>query len=394
MRIGIITGEYPPMEGGVGDFTQQLGQTLATQGHEVYVLTGQDETSPISTEKKLTIHRQVRDWGWASHSQIMRWIKQIQPDVIDIQYQAAAYQLRGGICLFPRWQRRNLTIPVVTTFHDLRPPYLFPKAGEMREWAICQMAQYSGGIITTNDDDYTSLTTTLLDKEPKPQIRLIPIGSNIAPAPPGGYDRSNWRARHGFGEEELLLGFFGFLNRSKGVETLVKATAKLLKEGIPVRLIFIGGRTGSSDLTNVDYANEIDELIKEVGIADRVLHTGYSMPADVSAALLATDLCVLPYLDGASLRRGTLHACLTHGLAIITTTPKTPAPQLQDGKAMRLVPPENSDALAEVILDLWKHPDACAALRKNAAALAHEFSWDRIAAHTLEFFSSLAGKRP
>jgi glycosyltransferase involved in cell wall biosynthesis len=59
-----------------------------------------------------------------------------------------------------------------------------------------------------------------------------------------------------------------------------------------------------------------------------------------------------------------------------------------------VVPPENSDALAEVILDLWKHPDACAALRKNAAALAHEFSWDRIAAHTLEFFSSLAGKRP
>jgi hypothetical protein len=40
---------------------------------------------PSALKKKLTIHRQVRDWGWASHSQIMRWIKQIQPDVIDIQ---------------------------------------------------------------------------------------------------------------------------------------------------------------------------------------------------------------------------------------------------------------------------------------------------------------------
>ncbi len=394
MRIGIITGEYPPMEGGVGDFTQQLGQTLVTQGHEVYVLAGQDETSPLSSENHLTIHRQVRDWGWAAHSQIMRWVKQTQPDVINIQYQAAAYQLRGGICLFPRWQRRNLTIPVVTTFHDLRPPYLFPKAGAMREWAICQMAQYSSGIITTNDDDYTELTAELIDKEPKPQIRLIPIGSNIAPMPPAGYDRANWRARHNFGEEELLLGFFGFLNRSKGVETLVKATAKLIQDGVPARLVFIGGRTGSSDLTNAAYANEIDALIAEVGITDHVLHTGYSMPADVSAALLATDLCVLPYLDGASLRRGTLHACLAHGLAIVTTTPKTPDPQLQDGKALRLVPPGDSDALAGAILDLWNHPDTCVTLRKNAALLAHEFSWDRIAAHTIEFFSSLAGKRP
>jgi hypothetical protein len=29
MRIGIITGEYPPMEGGVGAFTQELSLRMS-----------------------------------------------------------------------------------------------------------------------------------------------------------------------------------------------------------------------------------------------------------------------------------------------------------------------------------------------------------------------------
>ena len=39
MRIAIITGEYPPMEGGVGDFTYHLSRTLSAQGHDLCILT-------------------------------------------------------------------------------------------------------------------------------------------------------------------------------------------------------------------------------------------------------------------------------------------------------------------------------------------------------------------
>ena len=40
MKIGLVTGEYPPMEGGVGAFTQELGQALAALGHENHIITG------------------------------------------------------------------------------------------------------------------------------------------------------------------------------------------------------------------------------------------------------------------------------------------------------------------------------------------------------------------
>ena len=39
MRIGLVTGEYPPLEGGVGAFTEQLARALHARGHEIHVIT-------------------------------------------------------------------------------------------------------------------------------------------------------------------------------------------------------------------------------------------------------------------------------------------------------------------------------------------------------------------
>ncbi|MGD2078362.1 MAG: glycosyltransferase, partial [Chloroflexota bacterium] len=39
LKIGLVTGEYPPMEGGVGAFTHELATALSHLGHEVHVVT-------------------------------------------------------------------------------------------------------------------------------------------------------------------------------------------------------------------------------------------------------------------------------------------------------------------------------------------------------------------
>ncbi len=45
MRIGMITGEYPPMQGGIGAYTRILAGEMAAQGHEVFVLSRTGTTS-------------------------------------------------------------------------------------------------------------------------------------------------------------------------------------------------------------------------------------------------------------------------------------------------------------------------------------------------------------
>ena len=41
MKIGLITGEFPPMPGGVGDFTRSLAEALRKRGHEIHILSRQ-----------------------------------------------------------------------------------------------------------------------------------------------------------------------------------------------------------------------------------------------------------------------------------------------------------------------------------------------------------------
>src|SRR5438105_13054936 len=53
--------------------------------------------------------------------------------VVHVQYQAAAFGMTLPVHLLPRYFRRRAPgRKVFVTFHDLKVPYLFPKAGRLR----------------------------------------------------------------------------------------------------------------------------------------------------------------------------------------------------------------------------------------------------------------------
>src|SRR6185436_10183764 len=75
-------------------------------------------------------------------------------DLLHIQYQPGAFQLKGAIHLLPYWlRRRRPGVRVVTTFHDLRVPYLFPKAGPLRPFAVQALLRGSQGAIFVDAAD-------------------------------------------------------------------------------------------------------------------------------------------------------------------------------------------------------------------------------------------------
>jgi glycosyltransferase involved in cell wall biosynthesis len=389
MKIGIITGEYPPMEGGVGDYTRELSKSLLRLGHRVHILTSSQPNAIDSDNPSPEICYEIRNWSILQCiPQIKQWLQDTDLDIINIQYQAAAYQMEGTINLLPKWLKITHGPSCVVTFHDLLPPYLFPKAGPLREWSIWYLARHARGVITTNEADRQKLIRHLGSSHPP--IGLIPIGSNIPTNPPQNYTPAEWRKKHNVLENDILLGFFGFMNRNKGVDILISAVSRLYHAGIPVKLVFIGGRTGTSDITNSAYAKHIDARIEDEGIASIVLHTGFVLPEEVSAALLAVDLCTLPYLEGASLRHGTLHAALTHGCAIITTKSTEVNPLLEQG-AVFLIPPDNTEALVEAIIQLNKNAEMRSSLKAQAIKLARSFSWESIAEETARFFNQCTG---
>lgn len=388
MRLAMVTGEYPPDQGGVGDFTARLSEALAEAGHVVHVLTDTAHAPHHEApHANLTIHRVVRGWGWRCWRELMDWGTRLGCAVFNVQFQTAAYGMHPAVNLFPWYLHKRPSRPrVIVTFHDLRVPYLFPKAGSLRRWVVMALARWADGVIVTTREDEQQLLSSGLRL---PCLARIPIGSNIVPHLPCGYDRQKWRARWGVGTDDFVLGYFGFLNARKGGEELIRVLAKLVGEGIPAHVLLIGGQVGSSDPTNAAYADRVERLIVQLGLQDRVHRTGFITSEEVSANLMAVDVCVLPYREGVSLRHGSLHACLAHGLPIVTTWPAVESPEFRDGETMLLVPVGDVEAMAAAVKRLLVDLPLRERLGRAAKMLAQEFTWERIAARTAEFCSQV-----
>jgi glycosyltransferase involved in cell wall biosynthesis len=382
LRCLTISGEYPPMQGGVADYTHILGQHLERLGADIHVLTSLDAAAPPCDDAH--VHPNIESWGWRElYGAVRRLLRQLEPDVISIQYQAAAYRLHPAINVLPL---RFRDTPIVTTFHDLRVPYLFPKAGPLRQEAVWLLARHSKAVITTNGADRAVLAA----RRGMPAIHEIPIGSNVAKRLPEAFDRAQWRAAWGLPSSGMVLCYFGFLNPTKGGEDLMRCLASLVRRGVDAHLVMIGGTIGASDPANEAYLASVLALVSHLGLQARVHWTDYLPDTEVSAAFALSDLCVLPYRDGASLRRGSLMAAMAHGMPILSTEPESPVRELDDGGNIRLVPRGSPTALAEAAWELWQDPPTLRRLAEGAKELSVRFRWEGIAKRTLEVLHAAA----
>lgn len=374
MKIGIITGEYPPMQGGVGAYTRLLAHELTRQGHSVSLFStqsAQEETLPLMNE--------VTGWGLSSLLAIKKWAQAQRLDILNLQFQTAAYQMSPWIHFLPDFIRH---IPVVTTFHDLRFPYLFPKAGPLRNWIVMHLARSSAGVIVTNHEDMAQL-------QHLSRVTMIPIGSNILHRPSADFDAMWWREKAGIVDADMVLAYFGMINRSKGVDVLFRSLAAL-RGGLNVHLLMIGSRVGTSDRTNQGFALEIDELIADLGLADCVHWTGFVSEQEVSCYLRCADAVVLPFLDGASFRRGSLMAAVYTGCPIITTEAVVSIPEFVHGENMLLVQVGDSAVLARAISNFYADMSHLSqSLREGALRLASRFEWSLVSNDYAKFFAGL-----
>ncbi len=394
------------MEGGVGAFTAELARALHQMGNTLHIITSREARPPdaprrfSATREPIPLdfaqlHPYVHRWRWPSLGSIADIVLRYELDVVNIQYQPAAFNMNSASINFLPWRLKNVAKTAVT-FHDLRVPYLFPKAGWLRQTAVNFLARPADGIIATNPADYQSLLPTIqspffqrrgAEAQREKPVAQIAIGSNITAHPTNHIEIAEIRRGLELNDEDVLLGYFGFLNESKGADTLIQALAQLDDR---FHLLFIGGQTGASDASNNQaFLAGLQAQIEALGLAERVHWTGFLTDARVSAHLQAADMLVMPYRDGASLRRGTLMAALAHGRPLITTEPQAPTPQLRPGENCCLVPVEDAAALVTAVQTLASDQKLREAIGQGAAQLAQHFSWEKIAQETAVFYESL-----
>ncbi|MBU6333028.1 MAG: glycosyltransferase family 4 protein [Chloroflexi bacterium] len=378
-HIALLTGEYPPQPGGVGDYTWHLAGALGRTGWRTTVLTGAGPAAPGVCRLPLA------GWGPTAWRVLRAALAALQPDILHIQYQTGAYQMRPLVNLLPWLLRRRL--PVAVTAHDVLVPYLFPRAGALREWVNRRLFGDAVLTIATNQAD----AQTLRAWHPEPaRVACIPIGSNIAVASDARARGSAYRTTLGLADDAALVGFFGLISRTKGLIELLDALARL---PATAHLVVIGGASPNED--DQQFAAAVRRHAERLGLTSRLHITGHLPPADVSAWLLACDLIALPFSDGASFRRGSLLAALTHGTPLVTTgAGGIAAPDgrvLRDGHEVALVPPGDAAALAAALERLLADRPTAACIGSAGQAFSQAFGWDAIATQHIERYRQIVG---
>jgi glycosyltransferase involved in cell wall biosynthesis len=377
MRVLMISPHYPPDASGVGDYVALLARHLTAIDARTTIATsrGHAETG----DGRVTVLPVIDDWGWPSLPRLCALALAGRYDLVHIQYQNEMYRRSAAITALPLALRAlSPRTPVVVTVHDYGTPW--PRwlraraiAGPYGKAWFLVMLRAAARIILTNEQDEWRFTRQR-PHYPVPPSRyaVVPVGSNL-PEPPA----------HESGDVVggLSVGYFGFVNPAKGVETLLAAFAAVRRSHPAARLTMICALRDDDA-----YQATIRRKLKTLGLSDGVTVTG-ELPDTVAAGALACcALVVLPFRDGVSLRRTTLMAALTLGRPVISTRSVVPPEALRDGRDLALVPPGDAPALARAIVALLDDPEERARLGANAREAAREFAWPAITSRTLDVY--------
>lgn len=205
------------------------------------------------------------------------------------------------------------------------------------------------------------------------------------------------------------LLFVGRVSPEKGIHTLVEAFHLVVKRFPGATLDLVGPRADlperflvglSSDplVRNLrrfyapdgvpNYQRAIDELIRDLGVGASVRFSGGLPHRDLIARYRSADIVVNPSLSesfGISMVEGM--AC---GVPVVGAAVGGMRETIVDGATGRLVPPEDSDALAGAIMDIWENPNLARQMseagRERAVAV---FSWRARASRILAAYRSV-----
>lgn len=167
----------------------------------------------------------------------------------------------------------------------------------------------------------------------------------------------------------------GRLEEQKGHTYLLQAMRKILQEQ-QVSLVIVG--TGSLE-------QALQSQVERLGLQGTVYFLGHRH--DVAALLAYADLLVLP-----SLWEGfptILLEAMAQGTTVIATAVAGSSELVKNGETGLLVPPRNSDLLAQAILTLLKNPEQAQKLAKNAKDFARQFTIDKTAAQYAALYQEI-----
>jgi glycosyltransferase involved in cell wall biosynthesis len=174
-------------------------------------------------------------------------------------------------------------------------------------------------------------------------------------------------------QARYMVLFAGRLLPIKGLETLIAAATELKRRGIDLEVL-IGGP--SREVAGIgDYGAHLQRLIDASGAPARLI--GLIPFHEMREYLAACDLLVAPSVRE-SLNKTVIEAAAVGTPAVVTRTSGV-AYYVEQHASGRLIAPRDPQALADAIAVALTDPAPLEAVRARCAALASEFTAERVA---------------
>jgi glycosyltransferase involved in cell wall biosynthesis len=231
--------------------------------------------------------------------------------------------------------------------------------------------RYAGGFISNSSAGMSFLTTTLGVSQDR--CRLIRNGVEILePQVP----RNEWRAKHGFGDKQILVSMVANITSAKGHVTLLKAWRLVLDSIAPENpepMLLLVGREGNA-------VSNVRKVIDDLGLNSAVHLLG--QVKDIASHLNAIDLFVF-----SSQKEGCPNAVLEAmgaGLPVVASDIDGTRDAL-GGDYEFLFEPGNPQECARMISALLSSPEECVRLGAlNKQRVEALFSTERMCQETID----------
>ena len=406
MRILIYSYNYYPEPIGIAPLMTELAEGLAKRGHEVRVVTAM----PNYPERQIYEGYRGKFYcnEYKNGVQIQRsyvWIRP-QPNLLDRIMLDASFVVTSFLPALSGWRPEVIlstspslpvcvpaallgwlrACPVVLNLQDILPEAaihvgLLKNKFLIKVFTILEkFAYHSASKISVIADGFVeNLLSKGVDAD---KIEQIPNWVDVNFIRPLPKENNPFRETHNL-KGKFVVQYSGNIALTQGLETVVQAAAAL--RDIPnIAFVIVGEAKG---------LERLQRYCLECG-ADNVLLLPFQPREHLPQMLAAADVgLVVQKKNVISFNMPSkIQVLLASGRALVASVPEngTAARAVRQSGGGVIVPPEDAQALASAILELYKHPEKVKTLGYNSRQYAVEqYAFDQTLNHYESLFESV-----
>jgi glycosyltransferase involved in cell wall biosynthesis len=402
--------------GGQNVYVRQVGEALAKLGWQVDMFTRKVKADDPAIVQHSPHCRTIRlvagPQDFVPRDQLFRYMPEfVEAFQVFQAKEGTNYPLIHTNYWMSAWVglqiKQKSNIQLVHTYHSLgavkyQAVPLRPEIADTRLQVEQEVLENASCIVATSPQEEESLRSLV---SLAGQVEVIPCGTDIENF--HIIPKSEARARLGLQPDDAIVLYVGRFDPRKGIDTLVKACARL-KEGVNCRVLGFDSScllptpyalnpsklklviVGGSDPDQVDgqERQRIEAKVRELGLADQTQFVGQVGHDVLPLYYTAADACVIPsHYEPFGLVAIEAMACGTPVIASDVGGLKFTVVPEETGL---LVPPGDVDAFANAIDRILSHELWAKKLQRQASIRVQEnFSWAGVGAQLSNLYRHL-----